>query len=68
MSSLANSCRILLSQRDSYCKRFPSEVISYRGIPEKGLSEVVLRDSVLYPEGGGQPFDMGFIAGYEVIR
>jgi len=35
---------------------------------ETGGYEVVLRDTILFPEGGGQPDDRGEIAGVEVLR
>lgn len=57
---------LLACQRDSYLRSASSEVISCNKLPD-GLFSVVLRDSVLYPEGGGQPCDLGTIGGSAVI-
>jgi len=54
-------CRIIISmsfkcQRDSYLRHFTSAVLSCEPsrLGETGGYEVVLRDTILFPEGGGQ--------------
>lgn len=43
-------------QRDSYLRHFTSAVLSCEPsrLGETGGYEVVLRDTILFPEGGGQ--------------
>lgn len=56
------------SQRDSYCKKMEeAHVVSCtpcKGKGKKGVYEIVLDDSILFAEGGGQPCDQGTVAGY----
>ena len=51
-------------QRNSYVKELRSVVLSCRKVAEK--YHVVLDDTVLFPEGGGQPDDRGRIGDVEV--
>jgi alanyl-tRNA synthetase len=62
-----SSCDLSLSQRDSYCRRSTSRVLSCAAAADGNFS-VALDDSCLYPEGGGQPCDGGSVGGVAVIR
>jgi Ser-tRNA(Ala) deacylase AlaX len=56
-----------ICQQDSYLKRSVNRVVSCS--PSTVVAnefEVVLEDSVLYPEGGGQPSDFGTLNGVPV--
>jgi Ser-tRNA(Ala) deacylase AlaX len=61
------SCDLSLAQRDSYCRRSTSRVLSCSANAD-GSFAVIVDDSCLYPEGGGQPCDGGSIGGVSVIR
>ena len=55
-----------LYYKDAYLKEFTSKVISCQ--PGKNGYEVELEDTAFYPEGGGQPGDIGSLNGsVEVI-
>ena len=60
------SMSLLACQRDSYQTNGLSQVLDCSSLPE-GRFSVLLDDSVLYPEGGGQPCDLGTIADFEVL-
>ncbi|KAI9141452.1 hypothetical protein BKA69DRAFT_1073481 [Paraphysoderma sedebokerense] len=52
----------LACQKDSYQKAISTTVIDCSSAPNKdGLYEVKLLDTVVFPEGGGQPADTGVI-------
>ncbi len=51
--------------RDPYLKELDSEVLRV-GL-EDGLPFAVLGDTILFPEGGGQPGDQGFLGSVEVL-
>jgi Ser-tRNA(Ala) deacylase AlaX len=51
-------------ERDPYLRELETEVVA-AGV-EAGRPFVVLADTILYPEGGGQPADRGWIAGVAV--
>jgi alanyl-tRNA synthetase/misacylated tRNA(Ala) deacylase len=64
----------LACQRDTFLRTIRATVLSVAAplppvkgpaVPAQAL-EVVLDDTVLFPEGGGQPCDYGTIAGYAV--
>ncbi|XP_053555548.1 alanyl-tRNA editing protein Aarsd1-B isoform X1 [Bombina bombina] len=65
-------------QRDSYATELMTEVVSCspaklkteNGGKKETLSgfNVILKDTVLFPEGGGQPDDRGFIGEVPVLR
>lgn len=55
-----------LYQTDAYLKSTQAEVISCRSVPEG--YEVLLSQTILYPEGGGQPSDFGTIDGQAVQK
>lgn len=58
---------LLSCQQDSYKTEGISKVIScVKDV--NNLYQVTLEDSVLYPEGGGQPWDFGFVAGERVEK
>uniref|UniRef100_A0A8C6N6Z7 Uncharacterized protein n=1 Tax=Melopsittacus undulatus TaxID=13146 RepID=A0A8C6N6Z7_MELUD len=63
-------------QRDSWARQFTTRVVSCRaaelrpeggGGPVSGF-QVVLEDTILFPEGGGQPDDRGLIGDVPVLR
>ena len=56
----------LACQRDSYLRDLTTKVISCEAAAGGKGYEVVLADTVLFPEGGGQPDDAGSIAGIRV--
>ena len=51
-------------ERDPYRRSLETEVVESG--TERSRSFVVLTDTILYPEGGGQPSDRGWIAGVPV--
>lgn len=66
-------CGQLFCQRDSYARSLSTHVVSCRpstAKEDKGneVWEVVLDDSVMFPEGGGQPYDVGRANGVPVRR
>ena len=52
-------------EREPYCREL--EVIVARVAEEDGRLIAVLDDTILYPEGGGQPSDRGWLNGIEVL-
>lgn len=56
----------LLCQQDSYLKNNTCTVISC--VHEGDLYAVLLSDTVIFPTGGGQPFDQGTINGIPVVE
>jgi alanyl-tRNA synthetase len=52
-------------ERDPWLTRLDTEVVS--GGEVEGRPFVVLADTILYPEGGGQPADSGTVAGVAVV-
>ncbi|KAG0175484.1 Alanyl-tRNA editing protein Aarsd1 [Apophysomyces sp. BC1034] len=57
----------LTCQRDTYLREFDTKCIACSEKPnKKGFYEVKLYDTILFPEGGGQPSDMGFIDNVKV--
>uniref|UniRef100_U3I8S0 Alanyl-tRNA synthetase domain containing 1 n=1 Tax=Anas platyrhynchos platyrhynchos TaxID=8840 RepID=U3I8S0_ANAPP len=63
-------------QRDSWARQFATKVVSCQaaelrleggGEPVRGF-QVVLEDTILFPEGGGQPDDRGLIGDVPVLR
>lgn len=55
-----------LFEKDAYCRQFKTKVLAC----EKGENShyfVQLEDTVFYPEGGGQPWDTGFLNGIPVV-
>jgi len=55
---------ILAYEREPFLRSLETEVI--RAGEERDRPFVVLADTILYPEGGGQPADRGWIAGVAV--
>ncbi len=51
-------------ERDPYLRSLEAEIVE--GGTEGNQPYVVLTDTILYPEGGGQPSDRGWIAGVPV--
>lgn len=51
-------------ERDPYLRSLETEVVESG--TERSQAFVVLADTILYPEGGGQPSDRGWIAGVPV--
>lgn len=64
--STISSPSLLDCQLDSYKTEGTSRVVSC--VQKDSTYHVVLDDSVLYPEGGGQPWDFGFVAGMKVEK
>lgn len=54
-----------LYYKNNYLKEFETVVDSC--IEENGKIKVVLKETAFYPEGGGQPADIGFIDGIKVL-
>ena len=59
---------LLACQRNSYLKESTNRVLLCEKKPDADLFRVILDDSVLYPEGGGQPFDLGTVNGFSVSK
>ncbi|KAJ1961732.1 hypothetical protein GGI12_003082 [Dipsacomyces acuminosporus] len=60
---------LLSCQQQPFLKELDTCVVSCAERPDKdGLYEVELEDTVIFPEGGGQPSDVGTIDGIEVVR
>lgn len=61
---------VFACQRDSFLKNLKTKVLSCKASKraDKEEFEVILEDTVLFPEGGGQPDDHGTINGIEVTR
>ncbi|XP_060111856.1 alanyl-tRNA editing protein Aarsd1 [Heteronotia binoei] len=67
-----------LCQRDSWAREFTTRVVSCcpAQLPAKNSGKketlqgfhVILEDTILFPEGGGQPDDQGVINGIPVLR
>ncbi|CAG9862172.1 unnamed protein product [Phyllotreta striolata] len=58
-------------QDDSFLKEFTSTVVSCEKLSSEGNCEsfeVILDDTILFPEGGGQPCDHGFLNGVPVKK
>lgn len=51
---------------DPYLKTFVAKAVFVKSVGEK--TEVVLDQTIFYPGGGGQPFDIGSINGLEIER
>ena len=54
-----------LYYEDLYAKEFDSKIMSQSEVD--GKYHVVLAETLFYPSGGGQPCDLGFINGIEVL-
>lgn len=69
-SAMQRVAGLLLCQKDSYVKEGLSRVLACDLIDGSTppLFKVLLDDSVLYPEGGGQPYDLGLVQGLKVRR
>ncbi|GAA4707092.1 serine-tRNA(Ala) deacylase AlaX [Brevibacillus fulvus] len=52
---------------DAYCQTFTS-TLEEAGVDQAGRPYVVLRQTVFYPTGGGQPCDLGTINGVRVVE
>ncbi|KAL1518381.1 hypothetical protein ABEB36_002012 [Hypothenemus hampei] len=57
-------------QTDSFLTEYVSKVVSCEKIMTNGQDsyEVILEDTILFPEGGGQPTDHGFINGIPITK
>ena len=56
----------LMYYQNAYLREYESTVISCK--EHDGLYEVVLNDTIFYPEGGGQSCDLGFLNDDEVVN
>lgn len=54
-----------LYENDSYCREFTADVLSCEAEAEGYV--VVLNQTAFYPEGGGQPCDLGTLGGATVL-
>ena len=61
---------LLHCQRDAYALEGVSKVVACikSESPASSIYHVTLEDSVLYPEGGGQPWDLGSVNGIDVEK
>uniref|UniRef100_A0A146L2H2 Alanyl-tRNA editing protein Aarsd1-B n=1 Tax=Lygus hesperus TaxID=30085 RepID=A0A146L2H2_LYGHE len=67
---------VFACQRDSFQKEFSTTVVSCRpsvlktddSKEEISCYEVVCEDTILFPEGGGQPYDLGEMNGVPVLK
>lgn len=57
---------LTICQQDSYMRNSRNKVLE-RQQNEDGTFSIVLDDSCLYAEGGGQPFDLGTVEGIPVL-
>jgi Ser-tRNA(Ala) deacylase AlaX len=53
-------------ERDPFAATLETRVL--RSGEEKGQPFVILEDTIFYPEGGGQPFDLGTVNGSAVLE
>ncbi|KAG8139813.1 hypothetical protein E2320_002572 [Naja naja] len=72
-----SDCMAFMCQRDSWVQQFTTQVVSCcpaklsTEISRKNILQgfhVILEDTILFPEGGGQPDDRGFINDIPVLR
>jgi misacylated tRNA(Ala) deacylase len=54
----------ILAHRDAYLQEFEARVLAVQ--PEQGA--VALDRTAFFPGGGGQPHDLGWLAGHRVVR
>lgn len=61
---------ILECQRNSYLKEFLGTVISCTAdvFEDEPACNIILNDTILFPEGGGQPSDWGTLNGFPVLQ
>lgn len=59
---------LLTCQRSAYLREGNSRVLSCELLPATNTYRVLLDNSVLYPEGGGQPSDAGTVNGISVLK
>uniref|UniRef100_A0A6M2CN26 Putative alanyl-trna editing protein aarsd1-b n=1 Tax=Rhipicephalus microplus TaxID=6941 RepID=A0A6M2CN26_RHIMP len=62
---------IFACQRDSYLRSFKTRVVACNPVVDESAGdvyEVVFEDTVLFPEGGGQPDDRGLVGDVPVLR
>ena len=56
-----------LYYEDPYQKTFTAQVLSCEP-GKKGRYQVILDQTAFYPEGGGQPYDIGMLGGVKVLE
>lgn len=66
MTTSIPNCNLLACQVDSYALEGVSNVIDC--IKAGDVYQATLDNSVLYPEGGGQPWDLGTVNGIKVHK
>lgn len=59
---------LLECQLDSYQRISHNKVLNCQQDTDSGNYILTLDNSVLYPEGGGQPWDLGTVNGIEVVK
>jgi misacylated tRNA(Ala) deacylase len=57
----------LACQRDSYLTELSAKIVTCNETKDPEKFDLFLTDSIIFPEGGGQPDDVGTIAGQEVL-
>ena len=55
-----------LYERDPYLTKFSARVLSC--VQGKKGFDVILDQTTFYPEGGGQPYDIGTLGGTKVLE
>eukprot|EP01031_Cornospumella_fuschlensis_P034317 gene34317-41532_t len=59
---------LLICQKNSYLRESFNQLLSCEKNVDNNNYRVVLDDSALYPEGGGQPCDLGTVDGVAVVN
>lgn len=67
-SVMSTDSTLLSCQKNSYAKESHNKVLYCQQLADSTSYRVLLDDSVLYPEGGGQPFDLGLVNGFQVSK
>jgi Ser-tRNA(Ala) deacylase AlaX len=65
---MSTDSTLLSCQKNSYAKESHNKVLYCQPLADSTNYRVLLDDSVLYPEGGGQPYDLGSVNGVQVNK
>jgi Ser-tRNA(Ala) deacylase AlaX len=63
-----DSSTLITCQKNSYLKESFNQVLLCEPYPASDNYRIILDDSILYPEGGGQPYDLGTVNNIPVIK